>query len=482
MMLAAFLIFLITFVFHYFIKFGYWKRKGIRRPTPLPIFGNVLENLIWPVNEVESFRLKKYGLVYGIYLGTYPLLMVSDPKIARIVSTTNFKNFTDVNIFNNGQRILKDSYVIKKGQAWKEGRNLISASFSNKKIKDIFSKIVDAASVSINNVEGLIKSNKQDEVDVKNLSKCFSLDVIAKFVFAVEINSFVEENHPFVINAINLTEFKKSKIALFAVLPAYLTNLFNIRILDNDAVDYLENLTKNIVENRKENKEKKFNDFLDDLLTTINEKNLNVSMSEIIAHCFIFFFAGLGTVSMTISNTLYCLATNQDWQKRLYEDLTKTYTSNEITFENLNDSLLLDSVIKETLRIYPVLNRVSRVSEKKCMISDLQVDAGQIVGINVYCMHHNPELWNEPHKFKPDRFLAEGFMSKVNDFYMPFGGGPRICLGMKLASAQIKYLLIKLVLNYEISTTSKTNVPLKFLKSPMALTYNQLYLSLKKRN
>nr|WPM94889.1 cytochrome p450 4725A2 [Polyphagotarsonemus latus] len=482
MFLTIFLIIVIYFVFQYFTKFYYWKQKGIKGPTPLPIFGNVLENFFWSVNEIESFRLKEYGPVYGTYIGTYPLLMVSDPEIGKIVTTVNFNNFTDVNIFKNSQKIFKDSYILKKGQAWKDGRNLITSSFSKKKVKEIFSKIVDAASVSINNVEGLIKSNKQDEVDVKNLSKCFSLDVIAKFVFAVEINSFVDENHPFVVNVKKLTNFKKSKMSLFAILPTSVIDLLRLSVLDIEAVDYLANLCKLIIKQREENKEKKFNDFLDDLLTTINEKNLNVPMNEIIAHCFIFFFAGMETVAMTLSNTLYCLATNQDWQKRLYEDLTKTYTSNEITFENLNDSLLLDSVIKETLRIYPALNRIARVAEQKCDLDNIKLDAGQIVGINIYCMHHNPDLWNEPNKFKPDRFLEEGFMSKVNDFYMPFGAGPRLCVGMRLAIAQVKFLLIKLILNYKIFPTSKTSVPPKFMKNPMALTYSELHLGFEKRN
>ncbi|KAK4336810.1 hypothetical protein RND71_043689 [Anisodus tanguticus] len=233
-----------------------------------------------------------------------------------------------------------------------------------------------------------------------------------------------------------LEEGFMSKMALFAILPTSVIDLLRLSVLDIEAVDYLANLCKSIIKQRRENKNEKFNDFLDELITSIDEKNLEVPLNEIIAHCFIFFFAGMETVAMTLSNTLYCLATNPDWQNKLFEELKKTYSTNEITYENLNDSALLDSVIKETLRIYPALNRIARVAEQKCELNDIKVDAGQIVGINVYSMHHNPDLWDEPHKFKPDRFLEEGFMSKVNDYYMPFGGGPRICVGMRLALAQ----------------------------------------------
>nr|WPM94888.1 cytochrome p450 4725A1 [Polyphagotarsonemus latus] len=407
--------------------------------------------------------------------------MISDPNLAKVISTVNFNNFSDVNIFKNNQKVFRDSYILKKGQGWKDGRTLISPSFSKKKIKEIFSKIAEAALVSLNNVESLMKSEKQNDIDVKNLSKCFSLDVIAKFVFAVEINSFVDKDHPFVVNVKKLTNFKKSKMAVFAMLPTKVIDLLKLSVLDTEAVDYIDNLCRSIIKQRKENKDKRFNDFLDEILSSIEEKNLDVPLKEIIAHCFIFFFAGMETIAITLSNSLYCLATNKDWQKKLFDELTNLYSSNDITFDNYNDSLILDSVIKETLRIYPALNRIARIAEKSCVIDDLKIDAGQVVGLNAYSMHHNPDLYDEPEKFKPDRFFEEGFMSKINDYYMPFGAGPRTCVGMRLAFAQIKYLLAKLVLTYEISITSKTSVPPKFLKNPMALTYNELYLGFNKR-
>lgn len=137
----------------------------------------------------------------------------------------------------------------------------------------------------------MIKQGKQDEVDVKKFAKGFSLDVVAKFVFAFDLNSAADNDHPFIFNARNLTNFKIWKMILFNILPAKVIETFDLQILSADSVDYMGELIRTLTKQRRQNPDIRYNDFLDLIVHRIDENNLNVTEEQIIAHCIIFFFA-----------------------------------------------------------------------------------------------------------------------------------------------------------------------------------------------
>lgn len=137
----------------------------------------------------------------------------------------------------------------------------------------------------------MIKNNKQDEIDIKFFTKGYSLDVIAKFVFAFELNSAKDQNHSFVVNARNLTNFKRWRMAIFNLLPRYLIEKTGFQILEDSSIDYINDLVKVLVNQRRKNKDVKYNDFLELLIDKIDANNLDVTEKEIVAFCSIFFFA-----------------------------------------------------------------------------------------------------------------------------------------------------------------------------------------------
>ena len=365
---------------------------------------------------------------------------------------------------------------------WKEGRNLVTPIFTIKRIKDIYPQIQSSANPFFENIEACIREGKEDAIDVKKFAKGYSLDIIGRFVFAFDLNSARDNDHPFVFNARNLTNFKLWKMMLFNILPRGLINALDLQILDERSVDYMGDLIMALVKQRRENKELRFNDFLDMLVHRIDENNLNVTNDEIISHCIIFFFAGIETVAMTVSHALYCLASYPEEQEKLYRDLKRLYPSREIEYEHLHDSDLLEAFINESQRVYPALNRLTRVAEADIKIKGVRIEKGQGVAINVYALHMDPEFWDEPTKFKPERWLEDGFKAEDENaiHFAPFGVGIRKCVAARMATVQVKYLLMKIILNYEIFKTSKTKI--NYMKNPMAMTFTELLLGFKKRS
>lgn len=260
--------------------------------------------------------------------------------------------------------------------------------------------------------------------------------------------------------------------------------MLNIQFLDAKSLDYIGDVTKALAKQRRENKEQQWNDFLDLLIHTVDEKELkNVTQDQIAAYCILFFFAALESVSMAISNALYLLMLHPEIQEKLYEDLIDQYPDKEISYERLNDSKFLDAVVKESQRVHPGVNQLIRIAENEITIKGVKIDRGQAVSINVWNLHFNEQFWRDAEKFEPERWLDEELRPEGENFiyFLPFGSGPRSCVAMRMALVQVKYCLAKIIMNYQVYRTDKTSVPPKYLKNQAALTYKELILGFRKR-
>ncbi|KAG8138264.1 hypothetical protein E2320_004186, partial [Naja naja] len=125
-------------------------------------------------------------------------------------------------------------------------------------------------------------------------------------------------------------------------------------------------------------------------------------------------------------------------------------------YENIQELPYLDMVIAETLRMYPPAFRFTREAAKDCSVLQQQVPAGAIIEIAAGHLHYNPKFWPEPEKFIPERFTAEAMQQQHPFAYLPFGAGPRGCIGMKLALMTIKIALLRILQRFMFKTCPET--------------------------
>ena len=215
------------------------------------------------------------------------MLVVNDPDMVKSILVRDAHNFSDTNPFRKiFIRYLSSSFIMKKNKEWKDGRNLVSPVFTTRKIKEIFQQFQKASKPLFSNIEDLIEQGRQDEIDVKDLMKNYQLDVIAKFVYSLDLNSAKDLDHPFVKNVRKLIDFQDKKINIFFSLwPAKLIKLFDIQFFDGSALEYLANVTRVLIKQRNETQNRENYDFLGLLINTIREKELNVPEEEIIGNC-----------------------------------------------------------------------------------------------------------------------------------------------------------------------------------------------------
>ncbi|NXB15463.1 THAS synthase, partial [Rhagologus leucostigma] len=150
-------------------------------------------------------------------------------------------------------------------------------------------------------------------------------------------------------------------------------------------------------------------------------------------------------------------------------------------YQNVQELPYLDMVIAETLRMYPPAFRFTREAAKDCVVLGQHIPAGAVIETAVGHLHHNPEFWPEPEKFIPERFTEEAKKERHPFAYLPFGAGPRGCIGMKMGLLETKMTLLRILQKFQFKTCPETEIPLQ-LKSKATLgPKNGVYIMLEPR-
>jgi cytochrome P450 len=151
--------------------------------------------------------------------------------------------------------------------------------------------------------------------------------------------------------------------------------------------------------------------------------------------------AGHETTSRALTWTLYLLARAPEWQERLRAEVRAVVGDGPITAEHLTGLQLTQQVLKEAMRLYPAVPFVSRVATRQTEIGGETVPAGAMIMMSIYAIHRHRQLWNDPDRFDPTRFAPEREAAYPRCQFMPFGAGPRICLGAAFAMVEATVVL-----------------------------------------
>ena len=197
--------------------------------------------------------------------------------------------------------------------------------------------------------------------------------------------------------------------------------------------------------------------------------------------------AGYDTTGTTLAYASYQLARNPEIQEKLrneIEDLVDSDNS-EMTYEDIQSMTYLDQIISETLRFHNPIAILNRSPSKDYQIPghDMVIPKDQMVWINAIGIHFNPKYYETPDEFNPDHFTKEAKTNRNPYAFLPFGQGPRACIGMRFALLEAKLALSNMVRKFTLLPSEKTKEPLELdPTSGIAYPKNGLYIKLEKRS
>ncbi|XP_055632908.1 probable cytochrome P450 6a14 [Toxorhynchites rutilus septentrionalis] len=458
----------------------FWRRNGIPvAPEPHPLFGNVsgIGRTAHTYSLLQGLYrdFKRRGLPIGGFMNFFqPAILVVDPEVSKNVLVRDFNVFHDRGIFVDtiGDPVSAGLFSLE-GVQWKVMRQKLSPTFTSGKMKYMFSTVL---SIAQELKAFMVENCHREDLEVKNILQRFTMDVIGNVAFGIECNTIRNPNTEFSRMGNKSFEFDTVRLFKLFVGGKYrtLAKMIGMKVVPKDVSSFFMELAKSTVYSREINGTKR-NDFMSLLLeirsegkflTEPNSGGEGLTMGEIAAQCLLFFNAGFETSSSTMNFCLYELAMNPDLQEKLRIEIEESIAKDngEIIYDTVIGMDLLERVVNETLRKYPPVDNLFRVSNAQYTFPNTAytIPAGTFLQIPVYAMHHDPQYFPEPEQFKPDRFLPEAVKSRHPYVYLPFGEGPRNCIGLRFGLMQTKIGLITLLRSFRFSPNKKTLPKLEF--------------------
>ncbi|XP_067118898.1 cytochrome P450 4c3-like [Centruroides vittatus] len=385
--------------------------------------------------------------------GGYNYILLSHPEMAQEV----LKSYTAVNkdwIYNIFHPWLGTGLLTSSNDKWRHRRKLLTPAFHFRILED-FQRIFNDQSTIL--IEKLKKKKENEEFLMDELISLCALDIIGDLAMGVQINTQDRSSTDYAIAIDDITSAIVQWIAKALVLVRSHFQLEKVikerkqklieELKDMQTIDYFQ-------EEKKVMGVKKKRAFLDLLLYhhltdgSLNEEDIREEVDT-------FMIGGHDTTAMGISWTLYLLGLHPDIQEKVYQELEDIFAEDmnkSITSDELKKMKYLECVVKESIRIYPPIPVILRKNPSNMKVGDYILPAKSSLVINIYGIHHNPTVFENPEVFDPDRFLPENCEKRHPFAFVPFSAGPRNCIGQRFAMREMKTVLSNVIRHFRVKS------------------------------
>lgn len=306
----------------------------------------------------------------------------------------------------------------------------------------------------------------------------YTSDVIATSAFGIKVNSLKDQDNEFYLQGVDATSFRPSfvvKLLLMQIFPKLMRSV-GATFLSKATDRSFKKIISETVETRKR-KGIVRQDMIHLLMQSMNQEDSQVTIEDIMGQAFIFFLAGFESAASLMCFVAQELATHPDVQNKLYQEIKKQLEEDrgQITYDSLMKMKYLDMVVKETLRLFPPAPFTNRQCVKEYDLPSpmdgypgCRIEKGTLIMVSIFGLHHDPKYFPEPEKFDPERFSEQNKGNIDQYTYMPFGYGPRQCIGNRFVLMETKIVIVNILRKFVIKISGKSPYPVVF--SPRRFT------------
>ncbi|KAG5309664.1 CP6J1 protein, partial [Acromyrmex insinuator] len=479
MLVSLIFVALIALYFYLTRNYKYWQKREVPYVDgALPWFGNML-SVICMKTHIADFCYKVYKdnkdhSMVGIYDFTSPALIVIEPALVKVVLQTHFSSFAEnaVHIDKESDNLLSYNPFVLSGEKWLNSRKRLTYAFSSMRLKILLVSVKKVCATMENYMDRKL-SNKETEFELKSLFSKYSAQVVAAAGFGVDGYCFDDSKKDISFRKLGQAIFKPSKrniiiFALVFLIPS-LNKIFKISFIPKHVDNFFRTLVAELMEQRRKDGIPR-NDFLHLMAELERAEGDKFDNEMLTGQAMSFVLDGYETSSSIMSFVGFYLARYPKIQEKLREEVISVLNKydSEITYEGLREMTYMDQVINETMRLIPAgLSMKKRCTEEfELKGSDgvvCRVPPGMEIFIPVQALHKDPQYWENPEEYDPERFNSDRKQNIDRFTFLPFGEGPRICVGMRMAQLQIKAGLAMIIRKYNLELSPKTQMPLKFI-------------------
>src|ERR1700720_198993 len=416
--------------------------------TPIPVvsrFRCLADSRAMSRNPVQV--LSRYNEIFGdtfrLYLGGLKEAIVTiDPAVIQHVLKTNAENYqkSEIQVKRMGH-FLGKGLLTTHGEAWRTQRRLIQKGFDRKQLDALSSIMQDSLTESLRDFDRQISAGpvdiypqinkisfamgprslfgarlKDDDIDLVSHTIC----TVQEFIVRQTLQPYL---NPWFAASGELRKHEEMRVRADSILMAYIKQRRN---------------------------QEPGHDLLQTLMDARYSDGEGMSDELVLSESMQLLVAGHETSSNALSWLLYLLSSRPDCLERVRQEFDSVLGGAPLSYSDVPKFEFASQVIQEALRLYPPFWMVDRMALSDDRAGDLAIPRGSTVIVFIYGVHHSPQYWDNPESFDPERFTKANETRHTPFAYLPFGAGPRGCIGGNYATLQILMILSVLLRKYDL--------------------------------
>jgi cytochrome P450 len=382
------------------------------------------------------------GPIVRIRMAHRTFWLVQDPELVGHVLDRNHRNFRKSDRYAEVKPFLGEGLLTSEGEAWRRQRRRASPAFHHKRLPAIAAAMVAETRARLDRWEAV--ERRGQAFDVLPEMMALTLSVVTRCLYgeAWDVAGDFSRALAFVLARTD------QRLTLPFAVPVQVPTPANLRF--KQAKGVLDRYVFDMIGRRRDGRTSGA-DLLSMLMQPDAETGDVMSEAELRDEIMTMVLAGHETTANALAWTWYLLAKVPWVERAVRDEVASVLGSRDPAFEDLPRLSLTARVLQEAMRLYPPAWLIERQNLAADVLGGVPIAPGTRVSISPFTLHHSPELWDNPEGFDPDRFLPESVAARPKFAYIPFGGGPRLCIGNQFAQMEALIILAMTLQRYRLS-------------------------------
>ncbi|MER7209730.1 cytochrome P450 [Streptosporangium sp. NPDC020072] len=376
---------------------------------------------------------ERYGDAVRISLGPKTLYFFNHPDHAKHVLADNSAGYHKGIGLVQARRALGDGLLTSEGELWRKQRRMIQPAFQHRRIAQQAGAVAEEAAGLV----GRLRAHREGEpVDVLGEVTALTLGVLGRTLLDADLGAFGSVAHSFEA----VQDQAMFEMVTLGAVPTWLPLPRQLRF--RRAREQLQRVVDRLVAERSARGAAEGDDVLSRLIvSTGQETDPRVGGRRMRDELITLMLAGHETTASTLGWTFHLVDRNPGVWDGLHAEAVEVLGDRLPGYEDLHRLRYTTMVVEEAMRLYPPVWILTRSAQRDDLVGAYHVPAGADVLICPYTLHRHPGFWRDPERFDPERFAPEGAASRPRYAYIPFGAGPRFCVGNSLGMMEAVFVV-----------------------------------------
>ena len=403
------------------------KDKRVPGPRGRRLLGSLL--------EVRRDRLKfvthateKYGDLICFRMGPKSLYLLNHPDYARHVLCDNETNYRKGLGLIEAKPLLGEGLLTSNGELWASQRRLLQVAFHNKRMDEFSNSMVDATHATLE------RWSDEQVVDIAHEMVALTMRILGSTLFRMDLSETIDDVSR---DLTVLTRWAMSRMTSISRLPMHVPTRKNRRA--RAALRRLESLVEEMIRQHSD----AGNESLLSLMAAGDKKQTRNELMTLL-------LAGHETTAATLTWVWYLLSQHPEVEQRLHAEVDQVLEGRRPTMSDIPRLVYTKMIVSETLRLYPPVWLLPRQTIDRDRLDGHIIPANADVLVCVYTIHRHRQFWDEPERFDPQRFAADKGAERDSCAYLPFGAGPRTCLGSRFGLMEVMLVVAMIAQRFRL--------------------------------